>query len=274
MHKPDWTPALLALCAGYELGTWRQTNFVDEIFNWLPSFVLPWSEQQQTLADGTAVELLRLAAQRVYETDKYSRRGEFGELILHGVLRQQYGTDPAITKFWFKDAVNDTVKGVDVVHVSRSSNESNQLHLWLGEAKFYEDLASGVKEAISSVKQHVTPNFMKTELALVAPKIDREAPFAIELLELIDKKTPLDHVFDVLHVPILVTFNSTSLAAHNSHCQAYADALEAETHDAWRKIAAELSIPPVVVHAIFVPLLDKQAFLRELHERLKLWQKL
>lgn len=65
IHEPEWAPALMALCAGYELGKWREEQFVDEIFGWLPSFVLPWSEQQETLGSGVAVDLLREAARRV-----------------------------------------------------------------------------------------------------------------------------------------------------------------------------------------------------------------
>src|SRR4051812_16041601 len=170
----------MALCAGFETGTWRQSQFVDEIFGWLPSFVLPWSEQQRMLGSQTAVELLRSAARRVYDSDRYKSRGEFGELILHGVLLQEYGTQAAVSKFWFKDAPNDTVKGFDVVHISTSQED---LHLWLGEAKFYGDRSGAVRDAIASINEHLLADYLRAEFALVSSKVDPRAPYAARLAE-------------------------------------------------------------------------------------------
>jgi len=41
--------------------------------------------------------------------DKYKRRGEFGELILHLLLRDYYSTIPLISKIYFKDTDGATV---------------------------------------------------------------------------------------------------------------------------------------------------------------------
>ena len=69
----------------------------DHLFEWLPEFALTFSERQR-FADVTAVRLIKRAAQVVYATDKYQRRGEFGELLLHAVVRQVFGSKPAISK--------------------------------------------------------------------------------------------------------------------------------------------------------------------------------
>jgi hypothetical protein len=79
-------PPLTALCAGYEAEDWRADQLAANLFEWLPEFALSWTERER-FADTTAVALLRRAAQVVYGTDKYSRRGEFGELLLHAVVR-------------------------------------------------------------------------------------------------------------------------------------------------------------------------------------------
>ena len=50
------------------------------------------------------VERLKEAAETVYLTEKYQTRGEFGELILHLLLRDFHNTIPFNFKMYFKDA--------------------------------------------------------------------------------------------------------------------------------------------------------------------------
>jgi hypothetical protein len=271
VHEPAWLPELIALCAGFEGGAWRRDQFVDEIFGWLPSFVLPWSEQQRVLGSHAAIDLLRAAARRVYDSDKYKSRGEFGELILHGVLLQEYGTQAAISKFWFKDAANDTVKGFDVVHISESDGG---LELWLGEAKFYGDPAGAVREAIKSVKEHLLADYLRAEFALVSSKIDPGAPYASRLAELLHHNTSLDAVFEALHLPILITYDSSAAGVHSQSDKDYVAAVREEITKAWNSLAKTLPTTEAVVHVILVPLPDKAALATALHERLEVWQRL
>lgn len=274
VHEPDWIPELMALCAGYERTEWRAEALADQVFEWLPSFALPWTEQQRAIGDGSAVRLLRKAAEIVYQTPKYQQRGEFGELILHGILQQEFGTQAAITKFWFKDAANDTVKGFDVIHVTDSLGEA-ALHLWLGEAKFYSDLDSAVGAALGELEDHLTHDYLRTEFMLLSNKIDPHAPFARRLAELLDDNTSLDQVFSRLHVPVLLTFDSTSLERHSDHTDEYFDELRSEIESAWRRFAdrvEEVAPADVVVHLILVPLFTKQILLDLLDEKLRSWQ--
>jgi len=63
-------------------------------------------------------------------SDKYKKRGEIGELLLHVICREVFKTYPAITKYFYKDSANNTVKGFDAVHVVVGGDG---LELWLGE---------------------------------------------------------------------------------------------------------------------------------------------
>ena len=49
------------------------------------------------------VDRLAEAAKTVYTTEKYKKRGEFGELILHLILRDFFETVPLLSKIYFKD---------------------------------------------------------------------------------------------------------------------------------------------------------------------------
>ncbi|WP_143172590.1 Hachiman antiphage defense system protein HamA [Actinacidiphila paucisporea] len=115
-------PALSGLCAGYELGEWRRRALANQMFTRLPEFALSQSEAADFDSE-TGVEMLSRAVKNIYLTDKYHRRGEFGELLLHVVLREIFGTEIAISKIFFKDSHNDTV-AERVRELSRDLNES------------------------------------------------------------------------------------------------------------------------------------------------------
>ena len=83
----DMAAQLSALCAGYEQGEWRGSQLAKHLMEWLPDFALS-AEERVVFNHANGLELLRKAALQVYQTDKYKRRGEFGELLLHVALRQ------------------------------------------------------------------------------------------------------------------------------------------------------------------------------------------
>jgi len=120
---------LLGLCANYEAGRWRAIEFADLLFDYLPEFALEYSELAQFNA-GTGRRQLRKAALLMYASDKYKSRGEFGELLLHAACREIYRSEPAISKIFFKGAVNETVHGFDSVHSANGCIPSSMTH-WL-----------------------------------------------------------------------------------------------------------------------------------------------
>jgi len=124
------------LCVGYEQGVWRENAFADYVMDWLPEFSLN-SKERENLNHANAVESLRKAARLVYKTEKFKNRGEFGEIFLHAAIRSVFDSIPAISKIYYKSSHNDTVKGFDCVHVVGPVDD---LELWLGEVKFYNEI--------------------------------------------------------------------------------------------------------------------------------------
>ncbi len=275
LHRPD-PPGLTGLCAGYELGAWRCEQFAGYLLDALPEFCLRQSE----LADLTPRNMARLmkrAARIVYDTEKFERRGEFGELILHVALRQVFFTVPAISKIYYKDGPNETVKGFDAVHVviaTPDAGEDSQLELWLGEAKFYNDVHSAIGAAFQSVTDHATKDYLRREFAAITNKIDDAWPFAAKLRHLLDDRTSLDSVFSVLCMPVLLTYDSDALAAHDMYCDEYIAAIKAEweTHHA---AFVRKGLPSTFrVHLFLVPLNTKENLAAALDAGLKKWQAL
>src|SRR5262245_48153271 len=109
VHDPEIQPSLSGLCAGYERGEWRARQLVDHIMDWLPEFALTASECA-ALGHQNATKLIRSAARRVYESEKFRNRGEFGEVLLHAAIRQVFDSLPAVSKIYYKSANNDNVK--------------------------------------------------------------------------------------------------------------------------------------------------------------------
>src|SRR5688572_17604783 len=147
VDRVDLSPPVVGACVGYELQAWRCSGLAKHLLQWLPEFALSYSECIG-LDAGSAVRRIGEAAASIYSSDKYKRRGEFGEVLLHAVLRQRYSSIPLISKIYFKDSPNDTAKGFDAVHVVHGSSG---LELWLGEAKFYGDIAQAMTDAVQSL---------------------------------------------------------------------------------------------------------------------------
>jgi hypothetical protein len=258
------------MCICYEQGVWRSSAFVDHLFEWLPEFALSWSERQ-TFADATSVDLLRRAAKVVYASNKYERRGEFGELILHAIVRQVFDSEPAISKIYFKDAENDTVKGFDSVHVV---NTVDGLELWLGEVKFYKKFSKAVADVVAELGKHLERDYLRSEFLLISNKIDPDWPHADDLKKLIHKNKPIDQIFKTVTVPVLLTYDSRVVGAHVEHGEDYEAAFEAEVQKNLETFAGKPLPDTVRIRLILLPLKDKKALQQELHEKLKVWQQI
>lgn len=209
----------------------------------------------------------------VYATDNYKRRGEFGELFLHGILRDFYKAEPAVSKIYYADGPNETAKGFDAVHVV--VNEDGQLDLWLGEAKLYESMSAAIKEIVQSLNDHIGNEFLRREFLAVSNKFDDSWAHNSKLTEMLDDNTSLDVIIDRLVMPVLLTYRSKAVAHYDNVCGEYVEALIVEAKQAWQTFKDKLDANfPVTIYFIVLPLEDT-AKVRELaHETLKTYQKL
>ena len=201
-------PWLIAICAGYESGKWREEQLVEHVMEWLPEFALKYSEWK-SLGSSNAVKLLRKAAKAIYNTKNYELRGEFGELFLHMILRQVFKTLPAICKIHYKDSRNDTVKGFDCVHVIPTPTN---LELWIGEVKFYKEINAAIRDVIKELHPH-------TE----------------RLKLLLNENISLDEIFDSVSIPVLLTYDSKVISNHSKVTDEFKHNFEEEVRSNWSK---------------------------------------
>ena len=208
-------PPTIALTVDYENGTWRADALARHVLEWVLDFALLRSERA-TFTPGRAMEVTKRAVQATFGNG--NDRGVPGEILLHAVCRQFYGSDTIINKVWFKSADNDTYKGFDAVHCIHGAGE---LELWLGEAKFYRNLAQAIRSVLSDLEEHLTADYLRSEFAVVAGKIPEDHPHAAELQMLMHPNTSLDTVFQRIVIPVLIAYDSSATQSHSSLCDEY-----------------------------------------------------
>ncbi|MBB5788804.1 Hachiman antiphage defense system protein HamA [Jiangella mangrovi] len=260
-------PPILGATVDYELGRWRAVELANHVLEWVLDYALRRHERVH-LSAGRALELTKRAMRATFGNG--GDRGVPGEILLHALCRQFFGSDTVINKVWFKTANNDTYKGFDGVH---SVHTPRGLELWLGEAKFYRRIDQAIHAVIADLGGHLEADYLRSEFALVSSKIDDDHPHAGELRRLMHPHSSLDEVFARVVVPILLTYDSGSTLAHSRVCPEYETALEAEVRQIWRTLNDRLDGRiPAEVRLFLVPLADKTAFEQALKAELQKWQ--
>lgn len=258
-------PGLTGICAGFELGSWRVQQLASVLFRSLPDFCLRYSECEGINADN-AMERVVSAAKTIYQTEKFKSRGEFGELILHVVLKELFNTIPAISKIFFKDSVNNTVKGFDAVHVVPTNTG---LQLWLGEVKFYQDINAAIDDVCKELDAHFEREYLRNEFLLIDRKIDDAWPHAKKLRTLMDENTSLDAVFEVVCVPVLLTYDSSVTGSSTQYSDQYVEAMKLELEKHYTRFKTKNNLTNVEVRLILLPLQEKKRLVSELHRKLE-----
>ena len=270
LHKDDELPNLHGICAGFENRSWRKDQLVNYLFDYLPEFALTYTEFSN-LNGENAVAKIRQVVASIYQSEKFKSRGEFGELLLHAIIRETYNTIPAISKIYYKDGPNETVKGFDAVHVVVVKDS---LELWLGEVKFYQSISSAIRDVVEELKQHIEVRYVKNEFMAIANKIDNTWVHAEKLKTLLNPNTSLDDVFSNTCIPVLLTYDSVILAKHNQKCDEYIAEISDEFTKFHKNFSDKLGDFPLTIHLFLLPLNTKEELMKSLETKLKTWQNL
>lgn len=273
VHDEDSMPTLLGICAGFESGEWRGQRLAENLFRCIPEFCLTYSEIHE-VDSSEWMDKMKKAVSMIYSSPKYKNRGEFGELLLHYILKDLYKTVPAISKMYFKDGPNETVKGFDAVHVI--VNSEGNLDLWLGEVKFYNNASKAISDVIPEIKEHFAQDYLLTEFIAITNKLDKESPFYDKLSKLISPDTSLDDIFERICVPVLITFNSKVIDKYTKYTTTYKEEMKAEMEKHFKQFESQFKKfgIDIEVHLFLLPLKTKETFVQILNNKLIQWQQL
>lgn len=203
-----------------------------------------------------------------------SSRGEFGELLLHLLLRDFKGTIPLVSKVYFSDARNIAAHGFDAVHFTPSD-----MTLWLGECKLYGDCNQGLNALIGDLKEHFTKDYMHDQFIVIKKNVESESfPERDVWIERLQKCERLEDMITNLNVVLLCVYpfdyydkalvngftDKTPEEYYNDHIvsrKAYFDS----------KNDAPLA-PRLNITLFLFPVKDKVEFVKNLHEKLYFMQ--
>lgn len=144
------------------------------------------------------------------------RLGIYGESLLYAVLHQLYNADTLVSRGYFYDIQKKSeVTGYDSFQLLQRGNE---IELWFGETKFYEDGIAAIDKVFSNIEKAISDDYLvNTNFTTILQKkgniIDKES----KLYEILDKwdKCIIESLEDELRdnqiklvYPVLVTFNT------------------------------------------------------------------
>ncbi|MCL2083257.1 MAG: DUF1837 domain-containing protein [Oscillospiraceae bacterium] len=269
----------------------RFTEFANAIIETIPEYVFA-NYQNPDIPQTDAVERLREAAKSIYRIKEYDlmrkaclendaeaqtevdallhrKRGEFGELLLHLLLRDFHGTIPLVSKAYFKDATGVAAHGFDAVHISQAEKI-----LWLGESKFYGDGKKGVKALIKDITTHFCKDYLNEQILIIKKNLEcNEIPQRDEWIDVLNSSTKLSDQIDMINIPLLCTYHNEIYNLYNDlNCDEAITYHETNIRDIKAYFDAKNNHPlkdRLNILLILFPVHDKTALVRMLHE--KLW---
>ena len=314
---------LRAYFVGFDFGRWRLDELVDVLMDALVDFAFGY--HQGVLKDSYHRRILKEAATSIYKIDvfrkakeayvdndseyeddiekKYLKRGEFGELILHLILRDFVNTIPLISKIYFKDSDGMTVHGFDAVHIGPDLNNTSANSIFFGESKLYKNGERGVQALLEDIEDHFKRNFLKREFALIGKKrnsfqrleeftnlnsleeykkfLEEKEKWFDRLDKITTKNGKLEELFKSVTIPLLCTYTSKIFLKHNQENEKFKKEYEGEIKklkeildNRLKKLREkyENSGEPIqsdlnIVIMLF-PVPSKKELVKELHQRL------
>lgn len=139
----------------------------------------------------------------------YRKKGVFGEVILHLILKDFKDTIPLISKLYFKDSFAQEAKGFDAVHVSVDGST-----LWLGETKFYTNcktqgvVSGGIDELVSDIKKHLTKDYLSEQFVIIKRGLESQYqhPQRNKWIDILNQPIFLKDVFKYVRIPLLCVY--------------------------------------------------------------------
>lgn len=199
-------------------------ELANAIINVVPEYVFAYYEDPN-VPQNDSVDKLREAAKSIYkikdfdlmrryyldkdnslEDDikkmKSSNRGEFGELLLHLLLRDFKATIPLVSKVYFKDSSGVPAHGFDSVHIS-----PKEKILWLGESKFYVNSKNGVSELIEDLLNHFKKDYLNEQFSIIKKNLNNNGiPMREEWIETLSNCNKMSDKINIINIPLLCIY--------------------------------------------------------------------
>lgn len=265
-------------------------EFSKTILNTIPEYVYAQYENPDT-SQIDIVDKLREAAKSIYKIKDYdlmrrwymendtnafeelkkspsTRRGEFGELMLHLILRDFKNTIPLVSKVYFKDAFGVPAHGFDAVHITPEDET-----LWLGESKFYTDSKKGVKELLKDLNEHFKTDYLNEQFIIIKKNLENNSiPQRDEWVKKLSECNKLQDKLKMINIPMLCSYSHDIYERHSDmHCVKTTQYHELNVRDIKQYFDSNNN-HPLKQHLntilLLFPIRSKKELIIKLHERL------
>ena len=143
------------------------------------------------------------------------------------------------------------------------------LELWLGEVKLYQDVASAVRDVVDELNRHTRIPYLRSEFAAIWRKVDQDHPHPKALEPLLAGNVTMDDVFKRLCIPVLLTYDSKTVAAHSRTDAAYEAAITSEFEKHHQRFRSAKLPSEVKIILILLPMNNKARLLERFDAKLK-----
>lgn len=204
----DKNDFILSVINGFEDGKWRKNEFRKFILDNIAQTGLS-AEDRDNLYSESPYTTLTESIKNLRLVDKDNGKGsEIAEIVLYGIMRYHYHALPVVPKIFYKQNPKDNAKGADSVHIVLDDN--GDFSLWLGEAKFYNDISDErMYEPINSVFDTISTDKIKKENSIITSIKDLEYVITDpdvrkNVQTVLRRDTSIDEIRKRLHIPILL----------------------------------------------------------------------
>ena len=270
---------------------YRWKPFINLLTNVIPEFAFGSCEK---LPENEIPTKLAEAAKSIYKIDafnevkslyengniidddhihkQYLSRGEFGELILHLLLRDFHNSLPLLSKIYFKDSNGVPAHGFDAVHIVPDTKT-----LWLGESKLYNDGKKGVGALIKDIKNHIKNDYLQSEFILISKKIKlfKNIPIKDHWMNLLHNNTKLETILDSVTIPLLCTYTSKNFTNYNDEESKFIEDYEKEVRELNEYFKDSNDHPlktKLNIILLLFPVQSKDELIKKMHKKLSILQ--
>lgn len=195
----------------FEEKKWRMNRFITFLFDNL-KFTALSKKEREDLIDGS-LSTLSAAVSNLrkinLQSDEVGKGGEIAEILLYGIMQTNFGALVAVPKIFYKQSTNKYANGADSVHIV--IDNADNFTLWLGEAKFFQELSSNNKKNLAeSIKNTISKAAIKKENSIITNlnEIQQELAGNQVVLHKIKNKLSdsisIDEIRPILNIPIMI----------------------------------------------------------------------
>lgn len=111
-------------------------------------------------------------------------------------------------------------------------------------------------------------DYLREEFILISSKVDARWPQAGRFKQLISERHSLDHLFTRICVPVLLTYESDTVAEHKTVSDKYREQLVEESERIHQQFSGK-ALPPLRIHLFLFPLANKKRLVSAMHRKLE-----